>query len=150
MKYAIYKSPNSNGKIIPIEKKEQIEKILGKADSLRVVEGLVNKTIIIGKHNKGEINFIYKTQDNKEVIICGDCVIMKGEYKTNIGELLSEEEAKILVPLFNNDLLLTNSCSIIDDTINEVQTKINMLKIEIIEMAMRGFFTEEDEEDTDL
>lgn len=150
MKYAIYKSPNSNGKIIPIENKEQIEKILGKADSLRVVEGLVNKTIIIGKHNKGEINFIYKTQDNKEVIICGDCVIMKGENKTMTGELLSEEEAKILVPLFNNDLLLTNSCSIIDEAINELQAQINMLKIE---MAMRGLFINEDEdeeEDMDL
>lgn len=148
MEYAIYKSPNSNGKIIPIENKEQIEKILGKAEDLRVVEGLVNKTIIIGKYNKGEINFIYKTQDNKEVIICGDCVIIKGECKTNIGELLSEEEAKILVPLFNNELLLTNSCSIIKDTINEVQTKINILKIE---MAMRGLFINEDEdEDMDL
>lgn len=150
MQYAIYKSPNSNGKIIPIENKEQIEKILGKAEDLRVVEGLVNKTIIIGKHNKGEINFIYKTQDNKEVMICGDCIIIKGEYKTNIGDLLSEEEAKILVPLFNNELLLMNSCSIINNTINEVQTKINMLKIE---MAMRGLFINEDEdeeEDMDL
>ena len=144
MQYAIYKSPNSNGKIIPIEKKEQIEKILGKADSLRVVEGLVNKTIIIGKHNKGEINFIYKTQENKEVIICGDCVIIKGEYKTNIGELLSEEEAKILVPLFNDELLKSN---FIEEKRNELQAQINMLKIE---MAMRGFFIEEDEEDTDL
>lgn len=148
MQYAIYKSPNSNGKIIPIEKKEQIEKILGRADDLRVFEGLVYKTIVIGKHNKGEINFIYKTQDNNEVMICGDCVIIKGEYETNTGELLSEEEAKILVPLFNNELLLANSCSIIKDTINEVQTKINMLKIE---MAIRGLFINEDEdEDMDL
>lgn len=150
MQYAIYKSPNSNGKIIPIEKKEQIEKILGKVDDLRVFEGLVNKTIIIGKHNKGEINFIYKTQDNGEVMICGDCVIIKGEYETNTGELLSEEEAKILVPLFNNELLLANSCSIINDTLNEVQTQINMLKIE---MAMRGLFInegEDEEEDMDL
>jgi hypothetical protein len=150
MQYAIYKSPNSNGKIIPIEKKEQIEKILGKVDDLRVFEGLVNKTIIIGKHNKGEINFIYTTQDNEEVMICGDCVIIKGEYETNTGELLSEEEAKILVPLFNNELLLANSCSIINDTLNEVQTQINMLKIE---MAMRGLFInegEDEEEDMDL
>jgi hypothetical protein len=150
MQYAIYKSPNSNGKIIPIEKKEQIEKILGKAEDLRVFEGLVNKTIIIGKYNKGEINFIYKTQDNGEVMICGDCVIVKGEYETNTGELLSEEEAKILVPLFNNELLLANSCSIINDTLNEVQTQINMLKIE---MAMRGLFInegEDEEEDMDL
>lgn len=147
MQYAIYKSPNSNGKIIPIENKEQIEKILGKADDLRVIEGLVNKTIIIGKHNKGEINFIYKTQDNKEVMICGDCVIIKGEYKTNIGELLSEEEAKMLVPLFNNELLITNSCSIINDTINGVQAKINMLKIE---MAMRGLFINEEDEEEDM
>lgn len=150
MQYAIYKSPNSNGKIIPIEKKEQIEKILGKVDDLRVFEGLVNKTIIIGKYNKGEINFIYKTQDNGEVMICGDCVIIKGEYETNTGELLSEEEAKILVPLFNNELLLANSCSIINDTLNEVQTQINMLKIE---MAMRGLFInegEDEEEDMDL
>lgn len=148
MQYAIYKSPNSNGKIIPIENKEQIEKILGKADDLRVFEGLVYKTIIIGKYNKGEINFIYKTQVNEEVMICGDCVIIKGEYETNTGELLSEEEAIILVPFFNNELLLANSCSIINDTLNEVQTQINMLKIE---MAMRGLFiNEEDEEDMDL
>jgi hypothetical protein len=150
MQYAIYKSPNSNGKIIPIEKKEQIEKILGRADDLRVFEGLVNKTIIIGKYNKGEINFIYKTQDNEEAMICGDCVIIKGEYETNTGELLSEEEAKILVPLFNNELLLANSCSIINDTLNEVQKQINMLKIE---MAMRGLFInegEDEEEDMDL
>lgn len=147
MQYAIYKSPNSNGKIIPIEKKEQIEKILGKADDLRVFEGLVNKTIIIGKHNKGEINFIYKTQDNEEVMICGDCVIIKGEYETNTGELLSEEEAIILVPFFNNELLLANSCSIINDTLNEVQTQINMLKIE---MAMRGIFINEKDEEEDM
>lgn len=147
MQYAIYKSPNSNGKIIPIEKKEQIEKILGKADDLRVFEGLVYKTIIIGKYNKGEINFIYKTQDNEEVMICGDCIIIKGEYKTNIGDLLSEEEAKILVPLFNNELLLANSCSIINDTLNEVQTQINMLKIE---MAMRGIFINEEDEEEDM
>lgn len=147
MQYAIYKSPNSNGKIIPIENKEQIEKILGKVDDLRVFEGLVYKTIIIGKHNKGEINFIYKTQDNEEVMICGDCIIIKGEYKTNIGDLLSEEEAKILVPLFNNELLLANSCSIINDTLNEVQTQINMLKIE---MAMRGIFINEEDEEEDM
>ena len=146
MEYAIYKSPNSNGKIIPIESKEQIAKLLGNQNELKVVDGLIDKTIIIGKHNKGEINFIYKTQDNKEVIICGDCVIIKGEYKTNIGELLSEEEAKILVPLFNNDLLLANSCSIIDEAINEAHTKINMLKIE---MAMQGIFID-DIEDMDL
>lgn len=147
MQYAIYKSPNSNGKIIPIEKKEQIEKILGRADDLRVFEGLVYKTIIIGKYNKGEINFIYKTQDNEEVMICGDCIIIKGEYKTNIGDLLSEEEAKMLVPLFNNELLLANSCSIINDTLNEVQTQINMLKIE---MAMRGIFINEEDEEEDM
>lgn len=148
MKYAIYKSPNSNGKIIPIEKKEQIAKLLGNQNELKVVDGLIDKTIIIGKHDKGEVNFIYINQNNKKVMIQGDCIIIKGENKTRTGELLSEEEAKILVPLFNNELLLSNSCSIIDETLNEIQTKINMLKIE---MAMRGFFlNEDDEEDTDL
>lgn len=147
MEYAIYKSPNSNGKIIPIENKEQIVKILGNRNELKVVDGLIDQTIIIGKHNKGEINFFYKTQDNKKEIIFGDCIIIKGEYKKNTGELLSEEEAKILVPLFDNELLKLNSCNLLDEALNEIQTKINMLKIE---MAMRGIFIEEDEEDMDL
>lgn len=146
MQYAIYKSPNSNGKIIPIENKEQIEKILGKTTDLRVFEGLMHKTIIIGKHTKGEINFIYKTQDNKKEIIFGDCIIIKGDNNIRTGEFLSEEEAKLLLPLFDDELLNLNSCSIIDEAINEAQTKINMLKIE---MAMQGIFID-DIEDTDL
>lgn len=148
MEYAIYKSPKSNGKIIPIENKEQIVKLLGNQNELKVVDGLIDKTIIIGKHDKGEVNFIYINQNNKKVMIQGDCIIIKGENKTRTGELLSEEEAKLLLPLFDNELLIANSCSIIDEEINELQVQINMLKIE---MAMRGFFiNEDDEEDTDL
>jgi len=150
MQYAIYKSPNSNGKIIPIEKKEQIAKLLGNQNELKVVDGLIYKTIIIGKHNKGEINFIYKNQNNKKVMIQGDCIIIKGIYEDNLADFLSEEEAKLLLPLFDNELLIANSCSIIDEEINELQVQINMLKIE---MAMRGFFINEDdeeEEDMDL
>lgn len=150
MEYAIYKSPKSNGKIIPIENKEQIVKLLGNQNELKVVDGLIDKTIIIGKHDKGEINFIYINQNNKKVMIQGDCIIIKGRQKDSLGEFLSEEEAKLLLPLFDNELLIANSCSIIDEEINELQVQINMLKIE---MAMRGFFINEDdeeEEDMDL
>jgi len=150
MEYAIYKSPKSNGKIIPIENKEQIVKLLGNQNELKVVDGLIDKTIIIGKHDKGEVNFIYINQNNKKVMIQGDCIIIKGRQKDSLGEFLSEEEAKLLLPLFDNELLIANSCSIIDEEINELQVQINMLKIE---MAMRGFFINEDdeeEEDMDL
>lgn len=147
MKYAIYKSPNSNGKIIPIESKEQIAKLLGNQNELKVIEGLINETIIIGKHNKGEINFIYKTQNEKKVIVQGDCIIIKGVHKDNLADFLSEEEAKALLPLFNDELLKSN---FIEETINELQVQFNMLKIE---MAMRGLFIneyEDEEEDMDL
>jgi hypothetical protein len=148
MEYAIYKSPNSNGKIIPIENKEQIVKLLGNQNELKVIDGLIDKTIIIGKCNKGEINFIYKKQCGGKVMVQGDCIIIKGRQKDSSGEFLSEEEAKKLLPLFDNGLLIANSCTIIEEVINETQTQINMLKIE---MAMRGFFiNEDDEEDTDL
>ena len=147
MEYAIYKSPNSNGKIIPIESKEQIAKLLGNQNELKVVDGLIYKTIIIGKHDKGKVNFIYKNQNNKKVMIQGDCIIIKGILGDNLAEFLSEEEAKLLLPLFNDELLKLNSCNLLDEAINENQTQINQLKIE---MAMRGFFVEEDEEDTDL
>lgn len=147
MQYAIYKSPNSNGKIIPIENKEQIAKLLGNQNELKVVDGLIDKTIIIGKHDKGKVNFIYKKQNNKKVMIQGDCIIIKGRQKDSLGEFLSEEEAKKLLPLFDNELLIANSCTIIEEVLNETQTQINLLKIE---MAMRGFFIKEDEEDTDL
>ena len=147
MKYAIYKSPNSNGKIIPIENKEQIAKLLGNQNELKVVDGLIDKTIIIGKHDKGEVNFIYINQNNKKVMIQGDCIIIKGRQKDSLGEFLSEEEAKLLLPLFDNELLIANSCTIIEEVTNETQTQINMLKIE---MAMRGFFINEDDEEEDM
>jgi len=147
MKYAIYKTPNSNGKIIPIEKKEQIAKLLGNQNELKVVDGLIDKTIIIGKHDKGEVNFIYINQNNKKVMIQGDCIIIKGRQKDSLGEFLSEEEAKLLLPLFDNELLIANSCTIIEEVTNETQTQINMLKIE---MAMRGFFINEDDEEEDM